>query len=192
MILGGVGGAKAQGLRDFGACLSPMNAFQLLQGIETLGVRMERSDGVAETTDVLAIAIGEEPDDPLLARNAVVMLQLQLIALDRAGLLDSADWQLQNRVRKNTEGDTAADHVRANLQHLLFFRKEQDVDGELHPEAVDALAGDDPESLTGRKPLVFQQAGATGRAGVGDIGAVGQHGISGLIRDAELQAAYCS
>jgi O-acetylhomoserine (thiol)-lyase len=29
-------------LRDFGACMSPTNAFQLLQGVETLGVRMER------------------------------------------------------------------------------------------------------------------------------------------------------
>src|SRR5881394_2016702 len=34
--------ARTEGLRDFGACLSPMNAFQLLQGVETLGIRMER------------------------------------------------------------------------------------------------------------------------------------------------------
>src|SRR3954463_13956256 len=34
--------ARTEGLRDFGACLSPMNAFQLLQGIETLSVRMDR------------------------------------------------------------------------------------------------------------------------------------------------------
>ena len=34
--------ARTEGLRDFGACLSPTNAFQLLQGIETLGVRMDR------------------------------------------------------------------------------------------------------------------------------------------------------
>jgi len=34
--------ARTEGLRDFGACLSPTNAFQLLQGIETLSVRMER------------------------------------------------------------------------------------------------------------------------------------------------------
>ena len=34
--------ARTEGLRDFGACLSPMNAFQLLQGVETLGVRMDR------------------------------------------------------------------------------------------------------------------------------------------------------
>jgi O-acetylhomoserine (thiol)-lyase len=34
--------ARTEGLRDFGACLSPNNAFQLLQGVETLGVRMDR------------------------------------------------------------------------------------------------------------------------------------------------------
>ncbi len=34
--------ARAEGLRDFGACMSPTNAFHLLQGIETLPVRMAR------------------------------------------------------------------------------------------------------------------------------------------------------
>ena len=34
--------ARREGLRDFGACLSPMNAFQILQGVETLSIRMER------------------------------------------------------------------------------------------------------------------------------------------------------
>jgi O-acetylhomoserine (thiol)-lyase len=34
--------ARTEGLRDFGACMSPTNAFQLLQGIETLPLRMER------------------------------------------------------------------------------------------------------------------------------------------------------
>lgn len=43
--------ARTEGLRDFGACLSPTNAFHLLQGIETLPVRMERH--VANTAAVL-------------------------------------------------------------------------------------------------------------------------------------------
>jgi O-acetylhomoserine (thiol)-lyase len=34
--------ARTEGLRDFGACLSPTNAFHLLQGIETLPLRMQR------------------------------------------------------------------------------------------------------------------------------------------------------
>jgi O-acetylhomoserine (thiol)-lyase len=34
--------ARREGLRDFGAAMSPMNAFQILQGMETLGLRMQR------------------------------------------------------------------------------------------------------------------------------------------------------
>jgi O-acetylhomoserine (thiol)-lyase len=34
--------ARSEGLRDFGACMSPTNAFHLLQGVETLPLRMER------------------------------------------------------------------------------------------------------------------------------------------------------
>jgi O-acetylhomoserine (thiol)-lyase len=43
--------ARVQGLRDMGACLSPFNAFLLLQGIETLGLRMER-----HSSNALAVA----------------------------------------------------------------------------------------------------------------------------------------
>ena len=41
--------ARAEGLRDFGATLSPANAFYLLQGLETLPVRMARHVSNAET-----------------------------------------------------------------------------------------------------------------------------------------------
>jgi len=34
--------ARREGLRDFGASLSPMNAWQVLQGIETLSLRMQK------------------------------------------------------------------------------------------------------------------------------------------------------
>src|SRR5579885_1796134 len=34
--------ARMEGLRDFGACMSPANAFYILQGVETLPLRMER------------------------------------------------------------------------------------------------------------------------------------------------------
>ena len=44
--------ARTEGLRDFGACLSPSNAFYLLQGIETLAVRMQRH--IENTAAVLA------------------------------------------------------------------------------------------------------------------------------------------
>ncbi len=34
--------SRVEGLRDFGPCISPFNSFQLIQGIETLSLRMER------------------------------------------------------------------------------------------------------------------------------------------------------
>ena len=43
--------ARVEGLRDFGPALSPFNAFLFLQGLETLGVRMER-----HTENAMAVA----------------------------------------------------------------------------------------------------------------------------------------
>ncbi|MCX7893576.1 MAG: O-acetylhomoserine aminocarboxypropyltransferase [Burkholderiales bacterium] len=47
--------ARREGLRDFGACMSPMTAFQILQGLETLPVRMERH--VANTRRVVEFLV---------------------------------------------------------------------------------------------------------------------------------------
>jgi O-acetylhomoserine (thiol)-lyase len=43
--------ARREGLRDFGACISPHNAFAILQGIETLSLRMEKH--IANTRKVV-------------------------------------------------------------------------------------------------------------------------------------------
>jgi O-acetylhomoserine (thiol)-lyase len=43
--------ARKEGIRDFGACMAPMTAFQILQGIETLPLRMEKH--VANTQQVV-------------------------------------------------------------------------------------------------------------------------------------------
>ncbi len=53
--------ARAEGLRDFGACLSPMNAFQILQGIETLPLRMK---GHIHNTRRVAGFLEQELADP--------------------------------------------------------------------------------------------------------------------------------
>ncbi|HUJ76745.1 MAG TPA: O-acetylhomoserine aminocarboxypropyltransferase [bacterium] len=45
--------ARLEGLRDFGACMSPHSAFLLLQGLETLPLRMERH--VANTRRVVQL-----------------------------------------------------------------------------------------------------------------------------------------
>jgi O-acetylhomoserine (thiol)-lyase len=56
--------ARREGLRDFGACLSPMNAFQILQGIETLSLRMAK-----HVTNALEVANFLE-SQPLVSKVA--------------------------------------------------------------------------------------------------------------------------
>jgi O-acetylhomoserine (thiol)-lyase len=49
--------ARREGIRDFGACMAPFTAFQILQGIETLPLRMPRH--VDNTRKVVAFLAGE-------------------------------------------------------------------------------------------------------------------------------------
>ena len=61
--------ARAEGLRDFGACMNPTNAFHLLQGVETLPLRMEKHmSNTAKVLDFLtgsdAVAWALHPDLP--------------------------------------------------------------------------------------------------------------------------------
>jgi len=51
--------ARVEGLRDFGSCISPFNAFLLLQGLETLSLRMDRH---IENTLALARWLQEQPE----------------------------------------------------------------------------------------------------------------------------------
>ena len=50
--------ARYEGLRDFGACMSPTSAFHILQGIETLGLRMQRH--VDNTREIVAFLQQQE------------------------------------------------------------------------------------------------------------------------------------
>jgi O-acetylhomoserine (thiol)-lyase len=49
--------ARREGLRDFGAVMSPHNAFAVLQGIETLGLRMDRH--VANTRKIVEFLVAQ-------------------------------------------------------------------------------------------------------------------------------------
>ena len=49
---------RTEGMYNIGPCLSPTNAFHLIQGIETLGLRMERH--MANTEKMLAFLTGHE------------------------------------------------------------------------------------------------------------------------------------
>ena len=50
--------ARREGVRDFGACMAPFTAFQILQGIETLPLRMARH--VENTRKLVAFLAGHE------------------------------------------------------------------------------------------------------------------------------------
>lgn len=50
--------ARKEGIRDFGACMAPMTAFQILQGVETLSLRMDKH--VANTQRVVEF-LAEQP-----------------------------------------------------------------------------------------------------------------------------------
>jgi O-acetylhomoserine (thiol)-lyase len=61
--------ARLEGMRDFGPCMSPMNAFHILQGVETLPMRMERHVANAEKMAVFlaghdAVAWANHPSLP--------------------------------------------------------------------------------------------------------------------------------
>jgi O-acetylhomoserine (thiol)-lyase len=71
--------ARTEGLRDFGACMSPTNAFHLLQGVETLPLRMARHmENTQRVVDLLVASdavswvkhplVPEHPDHDLAAR----------------------------------------------------------------------------------------------------------------------------
>ena len=76
--------ARAEGMRDFGPCLSPQNAWNVLQGIETLSVRMKKHCSNAE--EMVKYLLGHEsvawvshpsvPDHPdnALAKNYYLMV----------------------------------------------------------------------------------------------------------------------
>ncbi|MEC7656998.1 MAG: O-acetylhomoserine aminocarboxypropyltransferase [Pseudomonadota bacterium] len=50
--------ARLEGMRDFGPCMSPTNAFHILQGVETLPMRMERH--VANAEKLAAFLLGHD------------------------------------------------------------------------------------------------------------------------------------
>ena len=50
--------ARLEGMRDFGPCMNPTNAFHILQGVETLPMRMERH--VANAEKLAAFLLGHD------------------------------------------------------------------------------------------------------------------------------------
>ena len=73
--------ARKEGARDFGACMSPTTAFQILLGMETLSLRMDKH--VANTEKVVEFLMGQEQvewvNHPLLPEHPDHPLAKQLL-----------------------------------------------------------------------------------------------------------------
>lgn len=73
--------ARREGLRDFGACLSPHSAWLILQGMETLGIRMEKH--IANTQKIIEFLAGRafvtRVGHPALPHHADYALAQQLL-----------------------------------------------------------------------------------------------------------------
>lgn len=97
--------ARAQLLRDLGSALSPFNAWLLLQGLETLGVRVERhvanaqavAEFLAEHPRVASVSYPGLPGDPAHQRarrylpkgaGAILTFRLRGDAADAARFID--------------------------------------------------------------------------------------------------------
>ena len=92
--------ARREGIRDFGACMAPTTAWQILQGIETLPVRMQRHvenarrivTYLAAQPLVAAVRYPERPDHPdhalaqrLLPRGCGAVFSVDLAATREQG-----------------------------------------------------------------------------------------------------------
>ena len=92
--------ARREGIRDFGACMAPATAWQILQGIETLPVRMQRHventrrivTYLAAQPLVAAVRYPERPDHPdhalaqrLLPRGCGAVFSFDLAATREQG-----------------------------------------------------------------------------------------------------------
>ena len=73
--------ARREGLRDFGACMSPHTAWLILQGVETLGLRMARHmSNTEKVVDFLAShAFVDRVGHPLLASHSSHALAKKLL-----------------------------------------------------------------------------------------------------------------
>ena len=115
------------------------------------------------------------------------LLEFQLIARFRPAGLDCPYRQLQHRMRGQARRHPPGNHLLPSLAHLLFPVQVHDIDGKLHPEAVDGLARGDPQARSRIELAMFQQTRPPLRAGIGHLGRLRQYGSAVAIPHLDLQ-----
>ncbi len=147
--------ARAEGLRDFGAAMSPTNAFHLLQGVETLPLRMERH--MANTAAVLdflakheAVAWVLHPDLPshpdhdlakrILPKGAGSIVSFGLKGGRAAGALFFESCRLASHLANVGDAKTLIIHP-ASTTHSQQTEEELQAAGGITPELVRLSVG---------------------------------------------------
>ncbi len=121
--------ARREGLRDFGACMSPTTAFQILQGIETLPLRMQRHventrkvvEFLRSNPAVESVAYPELPEHPdhalakkLLPRGCGAVFSFSIKGDRAAGrrFIEALNDVLapRQRRRRQVAGDPSGEH----------------------------------------------------------------------------------
>ena len=126
--------ARAEGLRDFGAAMSPANAFHLLQGVETLPLRMRRH--VENTTAVIEFleeneavswvshpSVSSHPDHELakelLPKGAGAILSFGIMGGREAGRRFIENVQLASHVANVGDAKTLVIHPASTTHQQL-------------------------------------------------------------------------
>ncbi|HJL98587.1 MAG: O-acetylhomoserine aminocarboxypropyltransferase [Acidimicrobiales bacterium] len=126
--------ARAEGLRDFGAAMSPANAFHLLQGVETLPLRMQRHvENTATVIDFLETndavswishpSVSSHPDHELskklLPKGAGAILSFGIAGGREAGRRFIENVQLASHVANVGDAKTLVIHPASTTHQQL-------------------------------------------------------------------------
>ena len=126
--------ARKEGIRDFGACMTPMTAFQILQGLETLPLRMEKH--VANTREVVAflddqplvngVSYPELPDHPdhdlagrILPRGAGAVFGFELQGGREAGRAFIESLELFSHLANVGDAKSLVIHPASTTHHRM-------------------------------------------------------------------------
>ncbi len=126
--------ARKEGIRDFGACMAPMTAFQVLQGLETLPLRMERHVAntravvafLADADAVVSVSYPELPEHPdnalarkILPRGAGAVFSFELAGGREAGRAFIESLELFSHLANVGDAKSLVIHPASTTHHRM-------------------------------------------------------------------------
>lgn len=165
--------ARREGLRDFGACMSPLTAFQILQGVETLPLRMARHientrrilDFLTGHPQVASIAHPDLPSHPdhalaarLLPRGSSAVFTFDLAGGREAGRRFVEGLQLFSHLANVGDARSLVIHP-ATTTHFRMDRAALEAAGIREGTLRLSIGLEDPDDLIADLKGAFRAAG---------------------------------